>query len=179
MIKGGSTPSVSVRELIKNSVRMRPDRVIIGDCNGEEALDIIQVMNCGLGGFLMAMHGESPANALDRMETQAMMTGVPQLSIRKQLAGGAQIVVQMLQMPDGSRKMVSISEVQGLQEGHLVLQELWKYEQTAVGEQGKNIGKIIGNGVIPKCHQKFLDAGIALDPEVYSSVLHINNPEFP
>jgi len=157
---------VSIRELVKNSLRMRPDRIVIGECRGGEALDMIQAMNTGHDGSLTTTHANSPRDAIARLETLVMMAGMelPQLAIR---------------LADGSRKCVAITEIQGMEGNMVTLQDVFKYEQTGVNPEGKLIGVTRGLGIVPKAQAKFNANELNIPVEIYQSVLHHNNPEYP
>ena len=172
---------VSIRELVKNSLRMRPDRIVIGECRGGEALDMIQAMNTGHDGSLTTTHANSPRDAISRLETLVMMAGMdlPQLAIRQQIAGAVHLIVQISRLADGTRKCVYITEVQGMEGNMVTLQDIFKYEQTGVNSEGKLIGITRGTGIVPKCQAKFNANELNVPVEIYQSVLHHNNPEYP
>jgi pilus assembly protein CpaF len=172
---------VSIRELVKNSLRMRPDRIVIGECRGGEALDMIQAMNTGHDGSLTTTHANTPRDAIARLETLVMMAGMelPQLAIRQQIAGAVHLIVQINRLADGSRKCVAITEIQGMEGNMVTLQDVFKYEQTGVNPEGKLIGVTRGLGIVPKAQQKFNANELNVPVEIYQSVLHHNNPEYP
>jgi pilus assembly protein CpaF len=172
---------ISIRDLVKNSLRMRPDRIVIGECRGGEALDMIQAMNTGHDGSLTTTHANSPRDAVARLETLVMMAGMelPQLAIRQQIAGAVNMIVQINRLADGSRKCVYITEVQGMEGNMVTLQDIFKYEQTGVNPEGKLIGITRGTGIVPKCQTKFQANDLNVPVEIYQSVLHHNNPEYP
>ena len=172
---------VSIRELVKNSLRMRPDRIVIGECRGGEALDMIQAMNTGHDGSLTTTHANTPRDAIARLETLVMMAGMdlPQLAIRQQIAGAVHLIVQINRLADGSRKCVCITEIQGMEGNMVTLQDIFKYEQTGMTPEGKQIGITRGAGIVPKCQAKFNANELNIPVEIYQSVLHHNNPEYP
>jgi len=172
---------VSIRELVKNSLRMRPDRIVIGECRGGEALDMIQAMNTGHDGSLTTTHANTPRDAIARLETLVMMAGMelPQLAIRQQIAGAVHLIVQINRLADGSRKCVAITEIQGMEGNMVTLQDVFKYEQTGVNPEGKLIGVTRGLGIVPRCQAKFNANELNIPVEIYQSVLHHNNPEYP
>jgi pilus assembly protein CpaF len=172
---------VSIRELVKNSLRMRPDRIVIGECRGGEALDMIQAMNTGHDGSLTTTHANTPRDAISRLETLVMMAGMdlPQLAIRQQIAGAIHLIVQINRLADGSRKCVCITEIQGMEGNMVTLQDIFKYEQTGITPEGKQIGVTRGSGIVPKCQAKFNANELNIPIEIYQSVLHHNNPEYP
>jgi pilus assembly protein CpaF len=172
---------VSIRELVRNSLRMRPDRIVIGECRGGEALDMIQAMNTGHDGSLTTTHANTARDAISRLETLVMMAGMdlPQLAIRQQIAAAVHMIVQINRLGDGSRKCVSVTEVQGMEGNMVTLQDVFKYEQTGVNPEGKLIGVTRGLGIVPRCQQKFNANELNIPVEIYQSVLHHNNPEYP
>jgi pilus assembly protein CpaF len=172
---------VSIRELVRNSLRMRPDRIVIGECRGGEALDMIQAMNTGHDGSLTTTHANTPRDAISRLETLVMMAGMelPQLAIRQQIAGAVHMIVQINRLSDGSRKCVAITEVQGMEGNMVTLQDVFKYEQTGVNPEGKLIGVTRGLGIVPRCQAKFNANELNIPVEIYQSVLHHNNPDYP
>jgi pilus assembly protein CpaF len=172
---------ISIRDLVRNSLRMRPDRIVIGECRGGEALDMIQAMNTGHDGSLTTTHANSPRDAIARLETLVMMAGMdlPQLAIRQQIAGAVHLIVQISRLADGSRKCTYVTEVQGMEGNMVTLQDVFKYEQTGVNPEGKLIGITRGTGIVPKCQAKFNANDLNVPVEIYQSVLHHNNPEYP
>jgi pilus assembly protein CpaF len=172
---------VSIRDLVKNSLRMRPDRIVIGECRGGEALDMIQAMNTGHDGSLTTTHANGPREAIARLETLVMMAGMelPQLAIRQQISGAVHLIVQISRLADGSRKCVYITEIQGMEGNMVTLQDVFKYEQTGVNPEGKLIGITRGLGIIPKAQAKFNANELNIPVEIYQSVLHHNNPDYP
>ena len=172
---------VSIRELVKNSLRMRPDRIVIGECRGGEALDMIQAMNTGHDGSLTTTHANTPRDAIARLETLVMMAGMdlPQMAIRQQIASAIHLIVQINRLADGSRKCVAITEIQGMEGNMVTLQDVFKYEQTGVNPEGKLIGVTRGLGIVPKAQTKFNANELNVPVEIYQSVLHHNNPEYP
>jgi pilus assembly protein CpaF len=144
---------VTIRDLVRNALRMRPDRIVIGEVRGAEALDMLQAMNTGHAGSLATLHANSPADALHRLETMAMWAegagGLPLQAIREQLAGALDIVIQQTRLPDGRRKVVSISEVQGLRHGEIVLRDLFRFYRA--GDEGDSAGEFTATGARPRC----------------------------
>jgi pilus assembly protein CpaF len=171
---------VSIRDLVKNCLRMRPDRIVIGECRGGEALDMIQAMNTGHDGSLTTIHSNDPRACISRLETLIMMAGMdlPQVAIRQQIAGAVHLIVQASRLHDGSRKITYITEVQGMEGTMVTLQDVFKYEQTGVRPDGKMIGVTKGLGIVPKIHGKFEAHELNIPVEIYQSVLHHNNPDY-
>lgn len=155
--------AVNQRELVKNALRMRPDRIVVGEVRGPEALDMLQAMNTGHEGSLTTLHANSPRDALSRLETLVLLSGVElsQKSIREQIGAAFDLVVQIKRITDGSRRVVSITEVSGVQEGVIGLQEIYKFQQT--GHQG---GYHTACGIRPLAETKIKDAGLSLSEKI-------------
>ncbi len=166
---------VSIRDLVKSSLRMRPDRVVIGECRSGEALDMIQAMNTGHDGSLTTTHANTPRDALSRIATLVLMAGVdlPEKAIREQIASAVHLIVQTSRLQDGSRRIVQISEVQGMEGTMITLQDLFIFEQTGVNEDGKVVGVLRGTGIIPKCMERLRGHGENLPAEVFQSSIDI------
>jgi pilus assembly protein CpaF len=158
---------VKIRDLVRNSLRMRPDRVIIGECRGGEALDMLQAMNTGHDGSLTTVHANTPRDALSRIETMVMMAGfdLPIRAIREQISGAVDMIIQTARLRDGSRKIMSITEVVGMEGDVITMQEIVSYQQRGVNEDGKVIGSFNFSGVQPQCLSRFEELGIAFDRE--------------
>ncbi len=159
---------VTMRDLVINALRMRPDRIIVGEVRGGEALDMLQAMNTGHDGSLTTLHSNSPRDALARIETMVLMAGVdiPIKAIRQQIASALDLIVHMERMKDGSRKVVQITEVQGMEGDTIVLQDIFVFEQLGI-ENGKIIGRLRPTGIRPKFMEKIEAAGIYLPPEIF------------
>lgn len=171
--------SVSQRDLVKNALRMRPDRIIVGEVRGPEALDMLQAMNTGHEGSLTTVHANSPRDALSRIETLVLLAGIDlsQRSIREQIASAFDLVVQIKRLSDGSRRVVSITEITGVQEGVISMQELFEYKQEGL-DSGKNVmGEHIACGIRPYHERKFKEAGITLPAELFAPNQKASNGE--
>jgi len=157
--------AVTIRDLVKNSLRMRPDRIVIGECRGGEALDMLQAMNTGHDGSLTTLHANTPRDALARMETLVLMAGydLPIRAIREQIASAVDVVVQIERLRDGSRKCSSITEVVGMEGDIVTMQELIKYQQEGIDESGKVVGRFLSTGVLPHNMTKFEETGVRFD----------------
>ena len=155
---------IAIKDLVVNALRMRPDRIIVGECRGGEALDMLQAMNTGHDGSLTTGHANSPRDMMGRLETMVMMSGMelPSKAIREQIASAINIVVQQSRLPDGSRKITSISEITGLEHDEIVMQELFKFKQTGLDENGKIIGTFTATGVRPICIDKLRRSGVII-----------------
>ena len=160
---------VTIRELVKNSLRMRPDRIVVGECRGGEALDMLQAMNTGHDGSLTTIHANTPRDALSRVETLVLMAGMdlPIKVVRQQIASAVDLIVQQSRLKDGTRKVTAISEVAGMEGDTVVLTDVFKFEQTGVGEGGKIIGTLKPTGIRPLFMPRLEAAGIKLGPEVF------------
>ncbi|GAC1576392.1 MAG: hypothetical protein NVS3B7_09270 [Candidatus Elarobacter sp.] len=156
---------IKIRDLVRNSLRMRPDRVIIGECRGGEALDMLQAMNTGHDGSLTTVHANTPRDALSRIETMVMMAGfdLPVRAIREQISGAVDMIIQTARLRDGSRKIMSITEVVGMEGDVITMQEIVSYQQRGMNEDGKVIGNFAFSGVQPQCLTRFEEQGIAFD----------------
>jgi pilus assembly protein CpaF len=164
---------VSIRELVKNSLRMRPDRIVVGECRGGEALDMLQAMNTGHDGSLTTLHANTPRDALSRLETMCMMSGMdlPIKVLREQIASAIDLIVQQTRLKDGSRKVTAITEVAGMEGDTVVLTDIFKFEQTGVTQDGKVLGELKPTGIRPLFSPRLEAAGFKLGPEVFGANL--------
>jgi pilus assembly protein CpaF len=164
---------VSQRELVRNSLRMRPDRIIIGEVRGEEALDMLQAMNTGHDGSLTTIHANSPRDALSRMETMISMAGLnlSDRAMRQQISSAINIVIQASRLSDGSRKLSSLSEITGMEGEMITMQEIFSFEQVGIGEQGRVLGRFRASGIRPKFLPRLKACGIELSPAIFDSTL--------
>jgi pilus assembly protein CpaF len=159
---------ISIQRLVINSLRMRPDRIIVGEVRGGEALDMLQAMNTGHDGSLATAHANSPRDMLSRLETMVLMAGMdlPHRAIREQIAAAIDLIVQIERLRDGSRKITAVSEIQGMEGDIITTSEIFRFEQTGM-EQGKVIGRLRPTGLRPKFMYKIQDAGIMLPPSIF------------
>jgi pilus assembly protein CpaF len=160
---------ITIRDLVINSLRMRPDRIIVGECRGGEALDMLQAMNTGHDGSLTTVHANSPRETLSRLETLVLMAGMdlPLKAIRQQLAGGLNLVIQLSRLRDGSRKVTSITEVIGMEGDTITMQEIFKFESKGADPStGQIIGEFNPTGIRPKIIDKLFDMGVPLPPRL-------------
>jgi pilus assembly protein CpaF len=162
--------AIPIRELVRNALRMRPDRIVVGECRSGEALDMLQAMNTGHDGSMSTGHANTPRDMLSRLETMVLMAGMdlPLKAIREQIASAVDLIVHQNRLKDGSRKIVAITEVQGMEGDVIVMQDIFVFEQTAVIE-GKIQGRLKPTGIRPKFVEKFEVAGIHLPPNVFGS----------
>ncbi|HTD33519.1 MAG TPA: CpaF family protein, partial [Candidatus Elarobacter sp.] len=160
---------IAIRDLVRNSLRMRPDRIVVGECRGGEALDMLQAMNTGHDGSLTTVHANSARDALSRVETMVMMAGfeLPVRAIREQIAGAVDIVVQVARLRDGSRRVTGVSEVVGMEGDVVTMQELVRYKQRGLDPQGRVVGEFEPCGVQPNCLTRFEELGIVYDPVTF------------
>ncbi len=161
--------AVTIRDLVKNCLRMRPDRIIVGECRGGEALDMLQAMNTGHDGSLTTVHANSPRDVISRLETMVMMSGMelPSKAIREQIASAVDIVIHESRLSDGSRKVVAISEVTGLEGSQIVMQDIFSFKQTGVGENGKVLGSFRPTGAMPTWYDQLAGRGIVCDARMF------------
>lgn len=162
---------IAIRDLVRNSLRMRPDRIVIGEVRGGEALDMLQAMNTGHDGSLTTLHANTPRDALSRLETMSMMSGldIPLNIIREQIASAVDVIVQQSRLNDGSRKVTYISEVAGMEGQTIIMTDVFKFEQSGVGEDGKIIGELKPTGIRPLFGPRLEAAGFKLGPEVFGA----------
>ncbi len=159
---------VSIRDLVINSLRMRPDRIVVGECRGGESLDMLQAMNTGHEGSMTTLHANNTRDALSRLETMVLMAGMelPHRAIREQVASAIDMIVQLERMRDGSRRVTSITEVQGMEGDVITTADIFKFEQTGL-EEGKIIGRLRPTGIRPKFMERIEEAGIHLPPSIF------------
>ena len=161
--------AVPIRDLVKNCLRMRPDRIIVGECRGGEALDMLQAMNTGHDGSLTTVHANSPRDVISRLETMVLMSGMelPSRAIREQISSAVDIIIHESRMSDGSRKVVRISEVTGIEGSQIVMQDIFQFEQRGVDEKGRIIGKMSPTGAIPTWFDQLSGRGISCSPKMF------------
>ena len=161
--------AVPIRDLVKNCLRMRPDRIIVGECRGGEALDMLQAMNTGHDGSLTTVHANSPRDVISRLETMVLMSGMelPSRAIREQIASAVDIIIHESRLSDGSRKVTAITEVTGLEGNQIVMQDLFAFNQKGVGSDGKIIGEFKPTGAMPTWFDQLAGRGIKCDPRMF------------
>ena len=165
--------AVTIRDLVKNCLRMRPDRIIVGECRGGEALDMLQAMNTGHDGSLTTVHANSPRDVISRLETMVLMSGMelPSRAIREQIASAVDIIIHESRLSDGSRKVVAISEVTGLEGQNVVMQDIFAFRQSGVDEHGRVIGYFRPTGAVPTFFEHLKSRGLRLDPAMFDPTL--------
>ncbi|HSL31238.1 MAG TPA: CpaF family protein [Anaerolineales bacterium] len=168
--------AVTIRDLVRNSLRMRPDRIVVGECRGGETLDMLQAMNTGHDGSLTTLHANSPRDALSRMETMVLMAGMdlPLKVVRQQISSAVDLIIQQTRLKDGSRKVTAITEVVGMEGDVVVLTDLFKFEQTGVSQDGKILGELRATGIRPIFTPRLEAAGFKLGAEVFMPASGIN-----
>ncbi|MDY6846525.1 MAG: CpaF family protein [Chloroflexota bacterium] len=159
---------ISIRQLVINALRMRPDRIIVGECRGGEALDMLQAMNTGHDGSMTTVHSNGPRDALRRVETMVLMAGMelPLKAIREQVSSAIELVVHLERMKDGSRKIVNVSEVQGMERDTIVMQDLFVFQHMGITD-GRVQGKLVPTGLRPRFLEKFTANGIELPDSIF------------
>ena len=159
---------VRIRDLVRNALRMRPDRIVVGEVRGPEALDMLQAMNTGHEGSLTTVHANSPRDALSRLETMVLMAGfeLPVRAIREQIASAINVIVQLERQPDGTRKVVSVQEIQGMEGDVILLQEVFKFH-TQLTSDRRQVGELEPTGLRPKFAEKLVNAGIDVPAKMF------------
>lgn len=160
---------VTIRDLVKNSLRMRPDRIIVGEIRGGEALDMLQAMNTGHDGSMTTVHSNSPRDTLSRIETMTLMAGfeLPVVAIRKQIAAAVDVIVYLTRFPDGTRKVTQISEVAGMESEVITLTDIFQFQQTGTDQDGKPVGQFRPTGLRPMFTNKLEAAGFKFDRQMF------------
>jgi pilus assembly protein CpaF len=163
--------TVGIRDLVRNSLRMRPDRIIVGEVRGGEALDMLQAMNTGHDGSLTTLHANTPRDTISRLETMCLMSGMdlPLKVVREQIAAAIDLIVQQSRLKDGSRKVTSITEVAGMEGDTVVMSEIFRFEQSGVDQDGKVIGELKPTGIRPLFGPRLEMAGFKLSPEMFGA----------
>ena len=162
--------AVTIRDLVKNCLRMRPDRIIVGECRGGEALDMLQAMNTGHDGSLTTVHANSPRDVISRLETMVLMSGMdlPSRAIREQISSAVDIIIHESRLSDGTRKVVAISEVTGLEGNQIVMQDIFAFRQSGVGPHGKIVGDFAPTGAMPTFFDRLAGRGLSVDPRMFN-----------
>ncbi|BCU80326.1 type II/IV secretion system-related protein [Polycladomyces abyssicola] len=163
---------ITIRQLVRNALRMRPDRIIVGEVRGAEAFDMLQAMNTGHEGSLTTIHANSPDDAMRRLEGMVMMSSLdlPAAIIREYIVGAVDFIIQIGRLPDGQRKMLSIAEIQKDDQGHFEMKEIFRFNQTGVKEDGTVVGYFSPTGILPKCLPRLKAYGVPVDPKIFRPV---------
>jgi len=167
--------AVRQRELLMNSLRMRPDRIVVGEVRGEEALDMLQAMNTGHDGSLTTVHANTPRDAVSRLEVMVSLanSNMQLTSVRQQIASAVHVLVQASRMSDGSRRVINITEVTGMEGEVVTLQDIYVFEKRGLNADGHVVGRFAATGIRPKFYEKFLSAGIRLRPDLFDEVVEV------
>ncbi len=162
--------AITIRDLVRNALRMRPDRIIVGECRGGEALDMLQAMNTGHDGSLTTVHANSPRDALSRLETMVLMSGMdlPLKAIREQVASAVDIIIQQSRFSDGTRKIVNISEVVGQEGEQITMQDIFVFKQSGLDAEGNVLGEFLPTGSVPTFMEELKTRGLSLRPEMFN-----------
>jgi pilus assembly protein CpaF len=161
---------VTIRDLVRNALRMRPERIIVGECRGGESLDMLQAMNTGHDGSLTTLHANSPRDAVSRLETMSLMAGLdfPLKVVREQIAAAIELLVQVARLRDGTRRVVQVAEVAGMEGDTVVLQDIYKFQEAGVDAKGQVLGAMRATGLRPLFTPKLEAAGFRLPPDIFS-----------
>jgi pilus assembly protein CpaF len=167
--------AIRQRQLVINALRMRPDRIVVGEVRGEEALDMLQAMNTGHDGSLTTVHANTPRDALSRVETMVAMgaTNMPERALRQQIASAIQVVVQQTRLSDGTRKVTSISEITGMEGDVITMQEIFAFEKAGITKEGKVTGRFRATGVRPKVCERLRASGITLPGTMFEGIMEV------
>jgi len=170
--------AIRQRQLVINALRMRPDRIIVGEVRGEEALDMLQAMNTGHDGSLTTIHANSPRDALYRLDTMIAMANlnIPDRAVRQQVASAVNLVIQVTRLTDGTRRVTSIAEITGMEQDVIAMQEIFTFQQSGINEAGQVIGRFRATGIRPKCADRIATAGTPLPMDMFSHVHPVNEP---
>jgi len=167
--------AVKQRQLLVNSLRMRPDRIVVGEVRGEEALDMLQAMNTGHDGSLTTIHANTPRDAVSRLEVMVSLANANMqlISIRQQISSAVHLFVQTARLSDGTRRVVNLTEVSGMEGDVITLQDIFVFEKRGVSPEGKVLGRFAATGIRPKFYEKLLAAGIRLPADIFDQVMDI------
>jgi pilus assembly protein CpaF len=162
---------ITQRDLVRNSLRMRPDRIVVGEVRGPEAMDMLQAMNTGHDGSLTTVHANTPRDALSRIESMVSMTGInfPTKVLREQIASAIDVVVQVARHEDGRRRMVSVQEINGMEGDVVTMSELFKFERHGVSPEGLVLGELKATGIVPGFHRALAAKAIELPMQLFAS----------
>ena len=167
---------INQRQLVRTALRMRPDRIIVGECRGAEALDMLQAMNTGVEGSMSTVHANSPRDAFSRLEAMVLMSDIeiPSRVIQQQLASAIKMVVQISRLQDGTRKIVNIAEVHGVKDERIDVRDIFVFDRVGVTEGGKVQGRFRGMGEKPKILERLKISGIEVPPSIFDEVVEVN-----
>ncbi len=170
--------AIKQRQLVINALRMRPDRIIVGEVRGDEALDMLQAMNTGHDGSLTTVHANSPRDALYRLDTMVAMAslGIPEKAIRQQVASAINLIIQVTRLTDGTRRVTSISELTGMEQDVITMQEIFTFQQSGINPAGQVVGRFRATGIRPRCADRLATAGVPLPMDMFSHTHPVNDP---
>jgi pilus assembly protein CpaF len=163
---------VRARDLVINSLRMRPDRIVVGEVRGAEAIDMLQAMNTGHDGSLTTIHANSPRDALYRLDTMVAMANlnIPDRAVRQQVSSAVDLIVQVTRLADGTRKATAISEITGMEGDVITMQDIFVFEKAGVSSTGAVTGRFRATGIRPKCNDRLMAAGYPLPMDMFEHV---------
>jgi pilus assembly protein CpaF len=167
--------TVRQRELVINALRMRPDRIVIGEVRGGEALDMLQAMNTGHDGSLTTIHANNPRDAISRLETMSLMAelNLPDRAIRQQIASAVSLIVQVARLSDGTRRVTQISEVTGIDDDMVMLQDIFVFERLGISSENRVLGRFRATGLRPRFEDRLRASGIQLPPSLFEHVCEV------
>jgi pilus assembly protein CpaF len=162
---------VAIRDLVRNSLRMRPDRIIVGEVRGAEALDMLQAMNTGHEGSMSTLHANSPRDALSRLETMVLMAGldIPVTAIREYISSALSLIIQLSRLSDGTRRITQVTEVVGMEGDIITMQDVFRFQKRGLDEEGKVIGATVATGIRPKFADKLAENGLPLSGDLFAA----------
>lgn len=162
--------SIAIRDLVKNALRMRPDRIVVGECRGGEAIDMLQAMNTGHDGSLTTIHANNPRDVISRLEVLVLMAGMdlPVSAIREQVASAVDIIIQQTRFPCGTRKITKVTEVVGVESGTVQLQDIFQFDQSGTNQEGAVLGQFSASGFVPSFYERLVDMGKNMDMSLFS-----------
>jgi pilus assembly protein CpaF len=163
---------VKQRQLVINALRMRPDRIVLGEVRGDEALDMLQAMNTGHDGSLTTIHANSPRDALYRLDTMVAMTNlnIPERAVRQQVASAINLIIQVSRLADGTRRVTQISEITGMEGDVISMHDIFVFDRDGVRDDGRVLGRFKATGIRPKCSDRLAAAGVHLAPSLFEHV---------
>jgi pilus assembly protein CpaF len=167
--------AIRIRQLVINALRMRPDRIVVGEVRGEEALDMLQAMNTGHDGSLTTIHANSPRDALSRLEVMVGManSNLPVRATRQQVSSAINLIVQIARLGDGTRRVTHITECCGMEGENVTTQDVFVFEKTGIGENGRVTGRFRSTGIRPKFSERLAAAGVQLPASLFQTILEI------
>jgi pilus assembly protein CpaF len=168
--------AIKIRDLVVNALRMRPDRIIVGEVRSEEALDMLQAMNTGHDGSLTTIHANNPREAVNRLEVMVGMASANMgvRAIRQQISSAVDLFVQVARFSDGSRRLTYVTELTGMEGDVITMQDIFVFDKMGITESGKVMGRFRATGIRPRFYDRLLSCGITLSPEIFQQVVEVN-----